>query len=192
MKRHVSRLRVMVVVFATRDMAEPIKSPDAVRSSAPFTTCTGEWLSEEEMPDCNVDGTPMINGVDLNGRPYGRSPDWEDDPWNHDAVHKDPLGRMDAPTGSGRDTGVPASHAFCGVCLLIVCGRTRQARHHVHGPRPTRGHARFHRSMSSRRARRWRREEAATHGRFECWWFTLSGEVSESGTHGTASKGTHR
>lgn len=42
----------------------------------------GEWLSEEEMPDHNVDGTPMINGVDLNGRPYGRIAEWEDDPWS--------------------------------------------------------------------------------------------------------------
>lgn len=30
-----------------------------------------EWLSEEDMPDYNVDGTPMVNGIDLNGRPYG-------------------------------------------------------------------------------------------------------------------------
>lgn len=44
-------------------------------------TGNNEWLSEEEMPDRNVDGTPMVNGVDLNGRPYGRSAAWEDDPW---------------------------------------------------------------------------------------------------------------
>lgn len=42
---------------------------------------TAEWLSEEEMPDRNVDGTPMVNGIDLNGRPYGRSAAWENDPW---------------------------------------------------------------------------------------------------------------
>lgn len=192
MRRRASRLRIMVVAFATRDMAEPDTGSDAVRSCSAPSKCTDEWLSEEEMPDRNVDGTPMVNGVDLNGRPYGRCAAWEDDPWDVDAVHRDRSDSVGAPAGLVRDTAVPASDAFCGMCFVIVDGRIRQARHHVHGSRPTRSHARFHRSMSSRRARRWRREEAATHGRFKCWWFTLFGEALRPGNYGTASKESHQ
>ena len=46
-----------------------------------------EWLSEEEMPDRNVDGTLMVNGVDLNGRPYLRNAAWEEDAWQARAHH---------------------------------------------------------------------------------------------------------
>lgn len=53
------------------------------------------------MPDRNVDGTPMVMGVDLNGRPYGRSAAWEDDPWHvepGDACGSSPCG---LPSRSG-------------------------------------------------------------------------------------------
>lgn len=46
-----------------------------------------EWLSEEEMPDTNVDGTEMCAGVDANSRPYGRTEAWENDPWNTPTVY---------------------------------------------------------------------------------------------------------
>lgn len=83
MKRHGFKPGVMRAVIAARakpGMAESAQRAGATRPGAN----TGEWLSEEEMPDCNVDGTPMVNGIDLNGRPYGRTAEWEDDPWHVD------------------------------------------------------------------------------------------------------------
>ena len=189
MKRRASRLRVMVVVLATRYMAAPAKSPDAARSRASSTRCTDEWLSEEEMPDRNVDGTPMVNGVDLNGRPYGRCAQWEDDPWHVDVAHACGPGPSDASSDPRGDARAQPSNVFCTVDLVVVEGCTRHARC------PTRGarcHTRCHRSMSSRRARRWRRQEAGMRRRITCWWFTLSGEDSRAGASGSAPPEAHR
>lgn len=185
-------LRVVIVMLAKPGRAEPAQHPAAVRSRASSARCTGEWLSEEEMPDHNVDGTPMVNGVDLNGRPYGRCAAWEDDPWHTDAVHAcgpNSLGMSPDPCA---EAGAQASNAFCTVCLVVVEGCTRHARHAMRGSRPTRCHARFHRLMSSRRARRWRRREAGMHRRITCWWLTLSGAASGSGTSGTPSSEARR
>lgn len=83
MKRGGFKLRVTRIVIgapAKPDKAGAAQHAGVARPGAR----TGEWLSEEEMPDCNVDGTPMVNGIDLNGRPYGRTAEWEDDPWHVD------------------------------------------------------------------------------------------------------------
>lgn len=83
MKRRGFKPRVTRTVIATParpDMADPAQHTGAAWPRAR----TDEWLSEEEMPDFNVDGTPMVSGIDLNGRPYGRTAEWEDDPWHVD------------------------------------------------------------------------------------------------------------
>jgi len=194
MKRRGSRLqvlRVVIVTLAKPGRAEPAQNPEAARSRASSIRCTDEWLSEEEMPDRNVDGTPMVNGVDLNGRPYGRCAAWEDDPWHVDAVHAYGPSPLDASSDPGGDAGAPASKAFCTVYLVVFEGCTRHARHSMRGSRSTRYHARFQRSMSSRRARRWRRQEAGMRRRITCWWFTLSGEASGAGASGSAPPEAH-
>lgn len=113
-----------------------------------------EWLSEEEMPDRNVDGTPMVNGVDLNGRPYGRSAAWEDDPWHvaADRVYgPSPLGEASGPD---HNIGAASPRDSCTVWIVVIAKRRRCVCRCLRG-------ARFHRSASSRRARRWRRDAAS-------------------------------
>lgn len=185
-------LRVVIGMLAKPGGAEPAQHAGAARSRASSAMRTNEWLSEEEMPDRNVDGTPMVNGVDLNGRPYGRCAAWEDDPWYADAVHACGPSFLGTSPDPCAEAGAQASNAFCTVGLVVVEGRTRHARHAMRGSRPARCHVRFHRSMSSRRARRWRRREAGMHRRITCWRFTLSGEASGSGTSGTTSSEARR
>lgn len=183
MKHRVMKVRARLVVIVT--LAEP-RTPERVQhaGAARPGPRTGEWLSEEEMPDYNIDGTPMVNGIDLNGRPYGRSATWEDDPWHVDAVRACGPNPLAASASLGRGTGAPASHVVCNVCMVIG-GYTRDARRRLHATRPTRSHTRFHRSASSRRARRWRHEEAGMHRRIACWWFILPADALGSGTNGT-------
>lgn len=133
-----------------------------------------EWLSEEEMPDRNVDGTPMVNGIDLNGRPYGRTAAWEDDPWQTGFFGQaSKPGPLDTPWRQHRETHAAGSHVPCTVCLVVIIGYRRGTRTNPQGARPQRNAARFHRSASSRRARRWRREEASRHRRVACCWIAL-------------------
>jgi len=195
MKRRGSRmwvLHVVIVALAKPGRAEPAQHAEAVRSRASSSMRINEWLSEEEMPDRNIDGTPMVNGIDLNGRPYGRCAPWEDDPRHVDAVHACGPNPLDASSDPGADAGAQTSNAFFRVGVVVIEGCTRHARRSTRESRRMRGHARFHRSMSSRRARRWRRHEASMRRRITCWWFTLSGEASGSGTSGTTSSKAQR
>jgi hypothetical protein len=121
------------------------------------------------MPDRNLDGTPMINGVDLNGRPYGRTAAWENDPWHAEKGYACGPSPLDAPRGT--DAG--ASRGLCIVGLLIIDRQPRHARRRSYGGQMPRCHTRFHRSVSSRRARRWCRDEASRHRRVACGWMAL-------------------
>lgn len=38
-------------------------------------------FDEEDFPDVNVDGMPMVAGIDLNGRPYGVTDTWIENQW---------------------------------------------------------------------------------------------------------------
>lgn len=185
-------LRVVIVTLAKPGRAEPAQHSEAVRRRASSPMRTNEWLSEEEMPDSNIDGTPMVNGVDLNGRPYGRCALWEDDPWHVDVAHACGPSPLDASSDPRGDARAQTSNVFCTVGLVVVEGCTRHARCSTRGSRWTRCHTRFHRSMSSRRARRWRRQEAGMRRRVTCWWFTLSGEASRAGVSGSAPPEAHR
>lgn len=186
MKRRGFKLRgarFLIVVLAKRVTAKPAEHPDLARPGVR----TGEWLSEEEMPERNVDGTPMINGVDLNGRPYGRSAAWEDDPWHVDAEHTCGSNPLGASFGPRRDIGASASQVVRNLYVVVIEGHARHARDSTSGSRPTRHHTRFHRSMSSRRVRRWRREAAAMRRRIGCWWFAFPCNALGSGTNSFAT-----
>lgn len=134
-------LRVVTVTPAKSGMAEPVQYPSAVRGRASSSVRTNEWLSEEEMPDRNIDGTPMVNGVDLNGRPYGRCAAREDNPWHVDAAHACGPSPLDASSDPCAEAGAPASNAFCTVGLVVVEGRTRHARHSTRGAMDAMSHA---------------------------------------------------
>lgn len=136
-----------------------------------------EWLSEEEMPDRNVDGTPMVNGVDLNGRPYGRSAAWEDDPWHVAAA------RVFGPSPLGKAweldhvSGAAIPRISCTVFIVVIDRRRCRMRRRMRGVRPSQCGARFHRSASSRRARRKRRDSANRH-RCHTWlWIAIRADA---------------
>lgn len=136
-----------------------------------------EWLSEEEMPDRNVDGTPMVNGIDLNGRPYGRSAAWENDPW-HVATARvygpSPLGEV---WELGPDIGPAISHIPCTVFIVVIDRRHGRVRRSLRGVRPSQCGARFHRSASSRRARRRRRDAASSHRCLARLWIAIPADA---------------
>lgn len=136
-------------------------------------TGSSKWLSEEEMPDRNVDGTPMVNGVDLNGRPYGRSAAWEDDPWHVAAARVYGPSPLVEAWDLDHDIGAAISHIPCTVFIVVIDRRRCRVRRSMRSVRPSQCGARFHRSASSRRARRKRRDAASRH-RCHTWvWIAI-------------------
>lgn len=132
-----------------------------------------EWLSEEEMPDLNVDGTPMVNGVDLNGRPYGRNAEWEDDPWHVAAARVYGPSPLGAPSGPGHNLGEATSRVRFTVCIVVIDRHRCRVWRCSRDARPSQCGARFHRSAASRRARRRRRDAASRRRCIVRLWIAL-------------------